>query len=153
MRIGGFTLIEVCVALVLATVVLSLSTSLLLSQWRAEDRLLSRGEVEAMWASAHRVLTTDAHAAVAANLLYGSLVLTEANGISYRYLSNSAGQLVRIQAGGGTAVIATMVKSIVFTVGTGEVHAAITFTDGDTREMNICTLAGAASSLSGQGSS
>ena len=96
-----------------------------------------------MWSSAHRVLSTDVHAAASANLLYGSLVLTEADGTTYRYLANSTGQLVRIQTGGGTAVIAAMVQSVTFTVDHSEVRVALTFSDGTTREMTLCTLAGA----------
>ncbi|WP_274436634.1 PulJ/GspJ family protein [Alicyclobacillus sp. ALC3] len=145
----GFTLIEVSLALVLSTIVLALSTSLMVSLWRAENRLTSAGEVEAMWASAHRVLATDAHAATSATLRFESLMLTEADGITYRYLANNRGQLVRIETGGGTAVIATMVQSVAFQVLLGEVHASITFTDGETREMTLCTLSGAVSSSLG----
>lgn len=121
----------------------------MVSLWRAENRLTSAGEVEAMWASAHRVLAIDAHAATSATLLYDSLLLTEADGITYRYLANSRGQLVRIQTGGGTAVIATMVQSVAFKVLVGEIHASITFTDGETRDLTLCTLSGAVSSSPG----
>ncbi|WP_143232509.1 hypothetical protein [Alicyclobacillus vulcanalis] len=71
-------------------------------------------QVELDWAvfdSVRRTLAEDVHAALRASGTAGSLVLQECNGTIYTYYVNANHQLVRVQAGGGTSVIATDVRA------------------------------------------
>lgn len=126
----------------LASAVIAVSLRFLLSAWMGEDALIAKSEVDAMWASIHRVVCEDAHAATKAGTLWGSLTLTEVNGTSYRYLVNSSHQFVRIRTGGGTAVVGVHVRQAAVSVVKNLVTLQITFTDGETREMTVCTLTG-----------
>lgn len=119
---------------------MAVSMRLFTSLWLAQNALLDKAEVDAMWASIHRVVAIDAHGATHSGTLWGTLTLTEADGTAYRYLTNSSQQFVRVRTGGGTAVIATGVRSAAVAIDTGMVTLTVTFRDGETREMSVCTL-------------
>lgn len=120
---------------------MAISMRLFTSLWMAQNALLDKAEIDAMWASIHRVVSMDIHGATQTGTLSETLTLTEADGTTYRYLTNSSRQFVRVRTGGGTAVIATGVQRAGVTIGSGVVTLTVTFRDGETREMSVCTLA------------
>lgn len=129
-------------AMAVSVLVTSLAIRWLMSSWLAENRLLHRAEVNAMWASIHRVVAMDAHASTQAGILWGGLTLKEASQASYRYAVNSAGQYVRIRQGGGSAVLADYVRQAdVWVYGGRWVYLQVTFDDGDVKKMIVSTLA------------
>lgn len=119
---------------------MTLGLSWFTSVWMAERALLSRAEVSAMWASLHRMVSMDAHAAVFSSVLWGGLYLEEANGVYYRYAVNAAGQYVRVRQGGGTAVLAEHLHSVTIALNRGMIFLQATFDDGESKEMNLCTI-------------
>ncbi|MDQ0188336.1 hypothetical protein JI721_15460 [Alicyclobacillus cycloheptanicus] len=124
------------------TIVVTLCVHAFLSLWLAQNAVLQRSEDDAMWASLSRVLRIDGHAAAEATLSFGGLNLQEADGTGYRYEVNKSGQYVRIESGGGTSVIAVDVRSVTVQQSGGTVHLQVTFQDGTTKELFVCTLAG-----------
>jgi hypothetical protein len=143
---AGWSLLEVCASVLFGTGLLVLVLRLMVSLWMGEIRWGAAAETFAMWSNVHRVLEQDAHAAVGAGVVWNALSLTLADGTVYRYAVNGSAQLVRTRNGGGTAVLASGVRSVVPVIQGGIVTFTVTFTNGDTRTMTVCTLIGAGSS-------
>lgn len=86
--------------------VLTTSLRVGVSMLQGTNQWFSEMEVSAMSTSVQRVLAQDVHRAASASVVFGQLNLNMLDGTSFRYAVNANGQLVRVQTGGGTAVIA-----------------------------------------------
>ncbi len=99
------------VSLAVASLVLLACSMTAIAVLRGADRVDQVAEDWAVLDSVRRVTLEDVHAAVGASALSGTLMLREMSGAIYTYYLNSNHQLVRVKAGGGTAVIATGVRA------------------------------------------
>ncbi len=99
------------VSLSIASLVLLTCSMTAIAVLRGAGRVSQVAEDWAVLDSVRRVTLEDAHAASSASAFGGSLVLREMSGALYTYYLNSNHQLVRVKAGGGTAVIATDVRA------------------------------------------
>lgn len=86
-------------------------------------------------------LARDVHAATGVSEQAGQLKVQLANGDSYRYLRNPAGQLVRIGDEGGTSVLAVHLQDVSWIVtGKDSMEAVVTFENGPVCEEHITSL-------------
>jgi len=106
----GFSLLETMVSLAIASLVLLTCSMTAIAVLRGAGRVSQVAEDWEVLGSVRRVILEDAHAASSASAFGGSLVLREMSGAIYTYYLNPNCQLVRVKAGGGTAVIATDVR-------------------------------------------
>lgn len=134
---GGF-LLEWLIGTVLSVVVLSCAVELVMNLSFADRRATEAAETAAMWTSVNRVVGEDAHAAVSASTVSGSLYLWEANGDEIRYSLNALGQLVKVQVGtGGTAVVATGVTLVQFEIEDGLLNLEVQFDGGQSDQASF----------------
>lgn len=89
-----------------------------------------------------RTVEMDVHAANGGSVFLSELVLQEMSGVQYTYFVNSSNQLIRSQAGGGTAVISAHVKSVQASVDDGIVNVTATWLNG--KEVTVRCLLGEA---------
>ncbi|MBF8378731.1 hypothetical protein IW967_12785 [Alicyclobacillus mali] len=99
------------VSLSIASLVLLTCSMTAIALLRGAGRVSQAAEDWAVLDSVRRVTTEDGHAATSASAWGQSLVFREVSGAIYTYYLNSNHQLVRVRAGGGTAVIATGVRA------------------------------------------
>lgn len=83
-----------------------------------------------MIASLSRTLRQNIHAASSCILSNGNLALYEHSGVEYIYLVNANHQVIRNQAGGGTAVISARVGALTATQMSGIVYIKVQLVDG-----------------------
>lgn len=136
----GTILLELLFNLSLAGLLLGLMTEAVVSLVHGTTALTKRVETRAMWANASRVLREDVHAANKLQSYKGSFAITEVDGRAFEYLVNSAAQFVRVQKGGGTAVVAVGVQSMTSSVSSNRVMLNLSFLDGSTYTIDITSL-------------
>jgi prepilin-type N-terminal cleavage/methylation domain-containing protein len=138
----GWSLLELAICLAIASILLTASVRFVLTLWLNVEQVREQAETEAMWHSAERILSQDLHKATAISQDQGALVVRTADGLTYRYLVNSARQLVRVGTSGGTAVVAALVDEVNWTVEDRMVQMDIHFHGGAERNLQCATLAG-----------
>jgi len=138
----GFTLLETVVAMFISTIVIGVMLRFILSAFAGETLLASREERDAMLGNVRRVLAADAHGAVKESVWSDTLQLTMADGTTYRYELSQRDQLVRVQAGGGTAVLAAHILSVQFVVQSAFVNVQLQTEDGLIEKDSFATLNG-----------
>ncbi len=97
---------------------------------------------EAAWDNAARVLSQDGHASSRVRATTNTLSLDLVNGDSYTYLVNAEGQLVRVQEGGGTSVLADGFASLNCAPERYGFSVKVTMLDGHEHTLHVCTIGG-----------
>lgn len=138
----GFSLLEIVTAFWLGTLLMLGLLRILMSVWMGSDRILQHLEAGAAWSQLQRVVATDVHGATGVAIVLGSLQVTEADGTVYRYVLNRASQVVRIQQGGGTAVVATAVQYMDVVLIGSMVRFTAQVTDGSVHTLFATALQG-----------
>ncbi|WP_223204127.1 PulJ/GspJ family protein [Alicyclobacillus suci] len=126
----GFSLIEVLVAMSISTMIVSAGVRLLVNTYLFYNRTAIDLEDSAMFGSCLRSLSQDTHAAAAASVSPHALTLTMLSGVQYMYDVNVNHQLIRIEAGGGDAVIAAHVQNVTFSRQSNVIHVSLELGDG-----------------------
>lgn len=132
---NGFSLLEVVFSLGLAAVVLTTSLHLTVVLLNGTNHWLGVLETSFMSSNVQRVLAQDVHRAATTTVLSNQLVLTTLDGTTFRYMVNSSGQFVRVQTGGGTAVIAEGIREVVVTAQPSYVQFEVKYGSG--RKQNL----------------
>ena len=136
---NGFSLLEVVLSIGLGALVLTSSLSVALTLIQGTHQWLGMLEVSSMSANLQRVMAQDIHCSSAAGFLYNQLTLTTLNGKNFRYFLNQEGQLIRVQSGGGTAVLAEGIAAFdVSLIGT-LVKLDVSYKSGRTEELVYST--------------
>lgn len=128
---AGFSLIEVCVSIAIASVLIVAGMAWLKTVYLLYNKESYSLEGAAMAEAAFRTIEQDAHAAASANFTFGQLVLTMLDAKQYVYYVNAAHQMIRYQTGGGDAVISAHVAALTERVNGSLIHVTITLLDGE----------------------
>lgn len=123
----GFSLLEIMAALALSSLVVAVTMQFVLSVWKmyvAEDRHV---QYSAIALTMKRAWLQDIHGAVEEVAEPSELTLIMANRTEYRYYLNHRGQIIRVQSGGGTTVLAVGVKKLLISAQFGQVMCTVTF--------------------------
>ena len=137
---GGLSVAEATIGLFGTALMLTVTMKVLFTSWVGCNAVTSRLEVDAAWLQMERVVEADLHSSTITTLSNGALSVSTVNGKSYRYLVNSNHELVRVEQGGGAAVVASGMISFHALSESGLVHVFATFADGVSRELTVAPL-------------
>jgi hypothetical protein len=137
---AGSFVFEVLLSLSLGLLLLSMVFETIAALTTGAHTLLHQHETAAMWNNANRVLREDVHAAHTMDAKPGGLTIWEANGKVFRYAVNGSSQLVRTQAGGGTAVVAVGVSALDCSAEKRVLTVRLVFQDGFSGTLVVGTL-------------
>ena len=136
----GLSVAEAIIGLFGTALMLTVTMKVLFTSWVGCNAVTSRLEVDAAWLQMERVVEADLHSSTITTLSNGALSVSTVNGKSYRYLVNSNHELVRVEQGGGAAVVASGIISFHALSESGLVHVFATFADGGSRELTVAPL-------------
>jgi len=122
----------------------------LLTFWKGYNALESRVDTEVVGIAMERTWSQDIHSSVVVNLSASTVALTLVDGTQFRYWVNTDGQLVRVQNGGGTSVLAVGVKSIRPQLQNGELVCSVLFDNGVLDLMEATPVASILTLLNGK---
>lgn len=127
---SGLSLLEVMVSLSLTALLLGCLGQMLVTFWGGYGTVADLMDYETIGLAMDRTWIQDIHSAVSVGIYDSTMDLSVTNGTEYRYWVNADGQLVRVQLGGGTTVMAVGVASMKPEFKNGEVICLVTFLNG-----------------------
>lgn len=136
---NGFSLLEVVLSIGLGALVLTSTLSVALTLISGTHQWLGMLEVSSMSANLQRVMAQDIHCSSSAGFMYNQLTLTSLDGKNFRYFVNQEGQLIRVQVGGGTAVLAEGIATFHVSLSGKLVKLDVSYKSGRTEELVYST--------------
>lgn len=128
----AFSLLEVMLSIAISAILLVAVTTLFYNLDLMFKQSSQTVEDMAMGAALERTISQDVHAASSGATLGSRLILYELTGATYSYDVNASHQVVRVERGGGTAVIGAHVMQMkVVSVTPSLVTVQFDFEDGE----------------------
>jgi prepilin-type N-terminal cleavage/methylation domain-containing protein len=129
---AGFSLIEVCLSIALASICIVVGVSGLLTVWQLNQHQSINLEDDAMFQHALQTIGQDIHGSTRVAFYNQELFVSMADARQFTYYVNQQDQLIRTQAGGGDAVVAAHVVQLNADVQGAMVHLQLQLADGTT---------------------